>query len=80
MAATAPAILCAGEPLELRLLLDGSALEVFTGSGEALTTRIYRGFAPAMGQRGSLELQYAAAGRPGYGRIELADLQVRCTG
>lgn len=35
-----------GEPLTLRLLLDGSALEVFTGSGEALTTRVYRGHPP----------------------------------
>lgn len=36
----------AGEPLTLRLLLDGSALEIFTGSGEALTTRVYRGHPP----------------------------------
>lgn len=32
-----------GEPLELRLLLDGSCVEVFTGSGEVLATRVYRG-------------------------------------
>jgi hypothetical protein len=38
-----------GAPLELRLLLDGSALEIFTGSGETLTTRVYRGTPPAVG-------------------------------
>jgi hypothetical protein len=32
-----------GSPLRLRLFLDGSCLEVFTGSGQALTTRVYRG-------------------------------------
>ena len=36
-----------GEPLRLRLLLDGSLLEIFTGSGEALSTRVYRGVPPA---------------------------------
>jgi hypothetical protein len=28
------------------MLLDGSALEVFTSSGECLTTRVYRGHPP----------------------------------
>jgi hypothetical protein len=32
-----------GAPLELRLLLDGSVLEVFTGTGQVLATRVYRG-------------------------------------
>eukprot|EP00210_Caulerpa_lentillifera_P005074 g4847.t1 len=31
------------EPLKLRILLDHSCLEVFTGSGEVLSTRVYRG-------------------------------------
>jgi hypothetical protein len=35
-----------GAPLSLRVLLDGSALEVFTSTGETLTTRIYRGHPP----------------------------------
>ncbi len=29
--------------LELRVFLDGSALEIFTGEGAALSTRVYRG-------------------------------------
>jgi hypothetical protein len=33
----------AGEVLSLCVLLDGSCLEVFTGCGEALGTRVYRG-------------------------------------
>jgi hypothetical protein len=36
----------AGAPLGLRLLLDGSALEIFTSTGETLTTRVYRGHPP----------------------------------
>ncbi|KAG2484235.1 hypothetical protein HYH03_016970 [Edaphochlamys debaryana] len=36
-----------GAPLRLRLFLDASALEVFTGTGQALTTRVYRGHPPA---------------------------------
>jgi len=32
--------------LHLRLLLDHSLLEVFTGNGQALTTRVYRGATP----------------------------------
>lgn len=35
-----------GEPLSLRILLDGSAVEVFTSTGETLTTRMYRGHPP----------------------------------
>ncbi|KAF6258531.1 hypothetical protein COO60DRAFT_1107801 [Scenedesmus sp. NREL 46B-D3] len=35
-----------GQPLALRLLLDASCLEIFTGSGEVLSTRIYRGSPP----------------------------------
>ncbi|KAF6251533.1 hypothetical protein COO60DRAFT_1559078 [Scenedesmus sp. NREL 46B-D3] len=33
----------AGEPLQMRLLLDYSILELFFGTGEVLTTRVYRG-------------------------------------
>jgi hypothetical protein len=32
--------------MQMRLLLDGSCVEVYLGSGEALSTRIYRGDAP----------------------------------
>ncbi|WIA41557.1 hypothetical protein OEZ86_008923 [Tetradesmus obliquus] len=35
-----------GQPLALRLLLDASCLEIFTGTGEVLSTRIYRGSPP----------------------------------
>ncbi|GLC44140.1 Putative beta-Fructufuranosidase [Pleodorina starrii] len=35
-----------GSPLRLRLFLDASCLEVFTGSGQVLTTRVYRGHPP----------------------------------
>eukprot|EP01026_Neomeris_dumetosa_P059679 TRINITY_DN5578_c0_g2_i1.p2 TRINITY_DN5578_c0_g2~~TRINITY_DN5578_c0_g2_i1.p2 ORF type:complete len:297 (+),score=49.88 TRINITY_DN5578_c0_g2_i1:37-891(+) len=31
------------EPLQLRVLIDHSCIEVYTGSGEVLSTRIYRG-------------------------------------
>lgn len=33
----------AGQPLYLRIILDHSCLEIFTGSGEVLSTRVYRG-------------------------------------
>ena len=36
-----------GAPLRLRLFLDGSCLEVITGTGQALTTRVYRGHPPS---------------------------------
>jgi hypothetical protein len=42
-----PTLSRAGEPLTLRVLLDGSALEVFTSTGETLTSRMYRGHPPA---------------------------------
>ncbi|EFJ50760.1 hypothetical protein VOLCADRAFT_103826 [Volvox carteri f. nagariensis] len=35
-----------GSPLSLRVFLDYSCLEVFTGEGEVLTARVYRGSAP----------------------------------
>ena len=35
-----------GSPLELRVFIDASAVEVFTGTGQALSTRIYRGAPP----------------------------------
>lgn len=34
------------QEVHLRILVDHSAVEVFTGAGEALTTRVYRGEAP----------------------------------
>ena len=36
----------AGQPLQLRLLLDATLLEVFTWEGEVLSTRVYRGRPP----------------------------------
>ncbi|EFJ50995.1 hypothetical protein VOLCADRAFT_88180 [Volvox carteri f. nagariensis] len=39
-----------GSPLRLRVFLDASCLEVFTGSGQVLTTRVYRGHAPHVKQ------------------------------
>lgn len=36
-----------GQPLELRVFVDASAVEVFTGCGQALSTRVYRGAPPA---------------------------------
>jgi hypothetical protein len=36
-----------GQPLQLRVLLDYSVLEVFTGTGEVLSTRVYRGTPPS---------------------------------
>lgn len=35
-----------GEPLELRILLDHSCVEIFTSTGDVLSTRVYRGSAP----------------------------------
>lgn len=35
-----------GEPLELRILIDHSCIEVFCGGGEVLSTRVYRGIPP----------------------------------
>ncbi|PNH04923.1 hypothetical protein TSOC_008958, partial [Tetrabaena socialis] len=40
------ALMPPGAPLRLRLFLDASCLEVFTGTGQALTTRVYRGHPP----------------------------------
>jgi hypothetical protein len=40
------------DALHLRVLLDHSCLEVFAGSGEVLSTRVYRG-APPEGARAS---------------------------
>ncbi|GLC44183.1 hypothetical protein PLESTB_000899400 [Pleodorina starrii] len=36
-----------GNPLALRVFLDHSCLEVFTGDGEVLTARVYRGSSPS---------------------------------
>ncbi len=32
-----------GQPLKLRIFIDGSAVEIFTNTGQALATRLYRG-------------------------------------
>lgn len=36
-----------GDALHLRVILDHSLLEIFTGNGQALTTRVYRGAPPS---------------------------------
>ncbi|KAI3425312.1 hypothetical protein D9Q98_009077 [Chlorella vulgaris] len=41
----APAADSSGQ-VQLRIVLDGSAVEVYTGTGEVLSTRVYRGTAP----------------------------------
>ncbi|GIL47606.1 hypothetical protein Vafri_4399, partial [Volvox africanus] len=43
-----------GTPLALRVFLDYSCLEVFTGNGEVLTARVYRGSAPNSSSSSSL--------------------------
>eukprot|EP00803_Ostreobium_quekettii_P007372 evm.model.scf_89.9 EVM.evm.TU.scf_89.9 scf_89:38243-42484(-) len=35
-----------GEPLQLRVLMDHSCIEIFTSTGDVLSTRVYRGTAP----------------------------------
>ncbi|KAF5833737.1 hypothetical protein DUNSADRAFT_9844, partial [Dunaliella salina] len=41
-----------GQPMALRLFIDYSLLEVYTGSGEVLSTRVYRGVGPPGGGAG----------------------------
>lgn len=41
-----------GSPLYLRILIDHSVLEVYTGSGEVLSTRVYRGEPPCTPDEG----------------------------
>ena len=43
------------EQLGLRLFIDGSALEIFTSTGQALTTRLYRGRPELQGQQAAGE-------------------------
>eukprot|EP00878_Enallax_costatus_P011352 GHUV01011855.1.p1 GENE.GHUV01011855.1~~GHUV01011855.1.p1 ORF type:complete len:508 (+),score=138.82 GHUV01011855.1:481-2004(+) len=38
------------DPVKLRILMDYSLLEVFTGDGQVLSTRVYRGLWPAGGE------------------------------
>ncbi|MDI7274800.1 MAG: glycoside hydrolase family 32 protein [Anaerolineae bacterium] len=45
----APLALAEGEPLELRIFLDGSVLEVFAGHGVYIAGRIYPGRADSLG-------------------------------
>jgi hypothetical protein len=44
------------EDLLLHIFLDGSCMEVFTGSGQVLTTRVYRGKPPAGVLQSGLEV------------------------
>lgn len=37
------------EQLQLRVFVDASAVEVFTGTGQVLSTRVYRGAQPKVG-------------------------------
>ncbi|KAL4419945.1 hypothetical protein ABPG75_007043 [Micractinium tetrahymenae] len=48
--------------VRLRVLVDGSALEVFTGSGEVLSTRVYRGSPPT--SAGTAKAEAAAVEGP----------------
>ncbi|PSC75140.1 Arabinanase levansucrase invertase [Micractinium conductrix] len=57
---TAPAADAEGR-VRLRVLLDGSALEVYTGSGEVLSTRVYRGTPPGSTGAASLAASLEAA-------------------
>lgn len=41
-----PLAMRSNDALHLRILLDHSCLEVFTGTGEVLSTRVYRGTPP----------------------------------
>uniref|UniRef100_A0A7S3QUF1 beta-fructofuranosidase n=1 Tax=Dunaliella tertiolecta TaxID=3047 RepID=A0A7S3QUF1_DUNTE len=41
-----------GQPMALRLFIDYSLLEVYTGNGEVLSTRVYRGVGPPGGGAG----------------------------
>jgi Glycosyl hydrolases family 32 C terminal len=43
------------DALALRVLLDHSLLEVFTGSGQVITTRVYRGAPPAPARDAGLD-------------------------
>ena len=44
--------------------MDGSVLEIFTNSGETLTTRVYRGYPPAASTTDALAAAAAAAAAP----------------
>lgn len=44
--------LAPGSPLGLRILLDASCLEIFTSTGQVLTTRVYRGTPPSLRTEG----------------------------
>eukprot|EP00210_Caulerpa_lentillifera_P005193 g4963.t1 len=56
-----------GDPLELRILIDQSCVEIFSSSGEVLTTRMYRG---DPGIRSEAGIDFLAYG----GRAHLAKL------
>lgn len=53
-----------GEPLELRLLIDGSCVEVFTGTGQVLSTRVYRGAPAGAGAAGGSGVEVFAVDGP----------------
>ena len=55
------------DALALRIILDHSLLEVFTGSGQVITTRVYRGAQP---QPSDLGVDFLSFG----GQAQLASL------
>lgn len=52
-----------GEPLDLRVLIDKSCIEVFCGSGEVLSTRVYRGIPPKGADAGVDFVAYGGSAR-----------------
>ncbi len=57
------------DALELRVFIDGSAVEVFTGTGQALTTRVYRG-SPSSGGGGADESRLRLCSAGGAALVE----------
>ncbi|PNW74664.1 hypothetical protein CHLRE_12g488000v5 [Chlamydomonas reinhardtii] len=60
-----------GQPLSLRVFLDYSCLEVFTGDGEVLTARVYRGVPSSMDAAGGL----AGIGAPSAAGIDIISVK-----
>ncbi|WIA33330.1 hypothetical protein OEZ86_006467 [Tetradesmus obliquus] len=63
----------AGEALRLRLLLDYSILELFLGTGEVLTTRVYRGAPTARAAEMSMKKAAAHAASEAHAAAAAAD-------
>jgi hypothetical protein len=53
--------LAPGQPLQLRLLMDFSLLEVFCGDGQVMSTRLYRGVWPSGSSGSSRDVAEGAA-------------------